>query len=780
VKGNFKDIFLIICFLAVIVSCKKKIDRLPVDLTPEILSIFPSSGGDLTEVKILGKNFGNTAVENTIVIGGYLISPKSGSSTELNFTIPEGIAVGEYPVTVRVGSKSVSSSEKFLVTLSSNNLPGIPTEVIPITLLTVNKGFIAARKGGIHPRLIFSNVDIDRIRSRAQSDPFAKPTYDMIIAKANEILSSPVLDWGLDGANLRISNIHLISNDQIPYLVLAYQFTKEAKYAVRCWAQLDKMCTFQDWGASRHFLDAGIAAKGVALAYDGLYDYLTLDQRLQLAAAVRKFVLEPGLDQIQTGTGAWKWYLGDNNWNGICHGGMIMAALACYETDPVFMSKVIATSANGIPKYFQSLEPDGASEEGMMYWSYGLSNTFLALESMKRVLGTSFGLAEMNGFRKTGWFPYLVSGPAGTATLGDDNLYYGKTNKVLSYFWFSGYFNDANLARTHYTSCMERNAGRSEKMNGWIDLIFYEPALVNQGSLVSAPLNGYIRGADYMYLRESNADENSLYAGMHAGDNNANHGHLDAGTIFIQALGENFIVGNLGKEDPYPSDYFTVTSPYYSDSPTSSAPSRGRFYYYRVRTESKSCIIFNPDARPEQNPDGVATVISEDADNTGGFYIIDLTSCYSRDVINYKRGIKLNRTSGIISLQDEFQLKTTSTVYWIAQSPATDGLVISSDGKTAAMIKNGRTLYAVIKSPANATFEKTDRSETIINYLPVTYQIFSSIMSGKNSINKWYGKLQIKLTCPEASLMTLRIDFIESPGVDTAPLSKLADWTTEN
>jgi hypothetical protein len=314
-----------------------------------------------------------------------------------------------------------------------------------------------------------------------------------------------------------------------------------------------------------------------------------------------------------------------------------------------------------------------------------------------------------------------------------------------------------------------------------MDLMFYDPALVSQGNLVATPLNGYIKGADYMYVRETNADENSLYIGMHGGDNNANHGHLDAGTFFIQASGENFFVGNLGKEDPYPSDYFTVTPPDYSASPTGSATSRGRFYYYRTRTETKSCMVFNPDARPEQNPKGVAAVSDQMADNSGGFYILDLTSCYSRDVTDYKRGIKLNRTSGIITIQDEFILKSTSTVYWIGQSPATDGLVISNGGKNATMTKNGKTFYAAIKSPQNATFEKTDRSETVINYLPETYPIFSSLMIGKNSVNKWYGKLQIKLAnTGQQQTTTLRIDFSTSAVLNAPGLINLSDWTTSN
>jgi hypothetical protein len=126
----------------------------------------------------------------------------------------------------------------------------------------------------------------------------------------------------------------------------------------------------------------------------------------------------------------------------------------------------------------ESLGPDGASEEGMSYWSYGLTNTFLAFESMKRVLSTTYGLAEQPGFRKTGMFPYMVSGPVGTATFGDDYLYNGKENRFLSHFWFSNYFKDAPMAKAHYDACVSVNANRTVKMNGWMDLLFYPKELL--------------------------------------------------------------------------------------------------------------------------------------------------------------------------------------------------------------------------------------------------------------------------------------------------------------
>jgi len=775
-----KKYFLLLITIGLLISCKKKKEEVPPPVFAlSIINFTPISGVSNTEVTITGTNFGSSPGYNLVTIGGFSVVPSSASPSQLVFNIPAGVAAGKFKISVKVGGATVTSSQDFEVTAGGSGF--VSTAVVPVTDAIVQTCFDGVGKRDIHPRLLFSADDILRIKTSAVTDPFIKGNYDDVIARANKALSDPILTYGLDGAGLRIPGIHTFSNDQLPYLVLAYQFTKDNRYALRCWQQLDAMRSWPDWGANRHFLDAGIAAKGVAIAYDGLYDYLSVTQRNQLATAVRNFVLQPGKTQIETYTGAWKWYLSNDNWNGICHGGMIMAALATYETDVTFNSKVISLAANGILPYMQSLGPDGASEEGMSYWSYGLTNTFLAFESLKRCLSTTYGLAEQPGFVKTGWFPYQMSGPVGTATIGDDYLYVGKSNKFLSYCWFSKYFKNADLAKAHYDACVSINASDVIKMNGWFDLLFYDKDLVNSGRSAVLSLDGYLRGIEYMYLQENNNNDNALYVGMHGGDNNSSHGHLDAGSFFIQAQGETWAQGNLGLESPYPSDYFTATAPAYSSAPTNIAATRGRFYYYRVRTEGKNCLVFNPDARPEQNPTGVATVTTKANDATGGFYIADLANCYSRDVSAYKRGIKLNRSNGIISVQDEFTPKSNSSVYWLMHSPATDGLQISSGGKIATMTKNGKTYYALISSPANAVFEKVDRSTSKVNYLNETAAIFSGIMTGKNSINQWYGKLQIKMTSLDAGIpVTVRVDFVKSTTTAIAPLVGLADWTTGN
>lgn len=706
-----------------------------------IESVSPLSGCPGTEVTITGTGFAKNYIYQLVLLGETEIIPVRGNESSLNFTVPAHIVSGNYPVKIKLSGEEYESGISFEVEQESDEPI---SDKIPIDKNSVQKGFKKSGIEGIHPRLFYDEERIAEIMNVVNSDrKFAAKTYADIIKQAKSLLNTPLKNWQLDGANLRITTIHEVGNIDLPILSLAYLFTKDTDYAERCYRQMQAMCTWKDWGASRHFLDTGIGARGFAMAYDAIYNYLNENQRKELVDGLRRLALEPGKMQIESGQGqAWAWYNSNNNWNGICNGGLICGALAIYETDPDFMGHLIALATNKMMIYMQSFEPDGASEEGMMYWSYGLTNTFLALEAMKRNLTTTYGLTDLNGFSKTGWFPYHVSGPVGTATFGDDYLYYGKTNKFLSYFWFAHFFNDVNLAKKHFDECMNRQG----MMNGYHDLLFYYPEQISQGVQSELPLQGYIKGADYMYIGENNSDVNAFYVGMHGGDNNASHGHLDAGSFNVQANGECIFIGNLGKADPYPADYFNETAPYYESAPTQVASTPGRFYYYRVRTEGKSCLIFNPDARPEQNPKGTARLINEGSDDTGGFYVLDMSDVYKRDIKKYVRGIKLNRLTKAITIQDEFTPKKEgSTIYWLGHTPQAGSFTLTADKKVATCLKNGKSTLIRIVSPANAEFEIVPNSDTNINYLDETLPIFSSIMKQKNPINRWYGKLQIKL-----------------------------------
>ncbi len=590
----------------------------------------------------------------------------------------------------------------------------------PVTAKMIQERLSVSEVVNIHPRLFFSQDDIHRIRKlNEQGDTLIHIGYLQNQIESSKILKEPLLSYYLDEAKLRVPSIHKFAV-QLPHLVMMYQLTGDTSFARRIVNQFKKLNDFPDWGANRHFLDAGIGGFDFALAYDALYAFLTAEEKKMMRSAVLKNVLIPGKEQLQKKI--W-WSTANHNWNGICNGGIIMAALSMYEEDPKEMSEIIALAINALPKYIKSFDPDGQSDEGLMYWGYGLMYTTIAMESMQRVLGTSFGLDQFTGFKKTGWFPAFVSGPVSSLNIGDDPI---KNGKSRSFFWFAKNNNDTALAKMQYDLCKESN-----EMN-WMDMLYYNPKMVRSNLKNNIPLENHIHGIELMSLR-SGWDNNASFISLHGGYNNANHGHLDAGSFDLQANGEIWAYGNLGRDEyTYPGYFSKTTLPSYTDTNLIQSDA-GRWHFYRLRAEGKNCLVFNPTVRPDQNEMGIATLLNKNIGINESSFKIDLTNCYTRDVSSYTRKILLNKSTTAMTVKDEFVSKDTSTVWWGMHTKA--DITIRSKSNSALLQQNGKKMLVTIKSPSNAVFQVLDAS-----YLPGELFPFT-----RNSLNVGFKKLAIHL-----------------------------------
>lgn len=592
-------------------------------------------------------------------------------------------------------------------------LSGTTSLTNPATVLSMlNESTVAEQ----HPRLFFNKTDIKRVKDLFQAnDSLINIGYRQIIKEANTILKEPLFTYALDEAKLRVPTVHLFAS-QLPNLVMAYLLTEDTSYAYRAYTQLEKMAAYPDWGADRHFLDAGIGAFNIALAYDGLYEYLGPSRRAILEQAVLKHVLQPGLVQLKKNV--W-WSTAHHNWNGICNGGIIMAALAMYETDPSLMAELVSLAANRLPNYISSFEPDGQSEEGLMYWSYGLMYTTIAFESMQRVLGTNFGLDQYPGFKKTGWFPAYVSGPVTSLNIGDDPL---KNSRSRSFFWFAHHYGDTSLAKWQSALCVE-----TQTMS-WMDMFYYNPLMISANQGPAFALDSYTRGIDVMAAQSGTAKD-ATYVAIHGGRNNANHGHLDAGSFDIQSKGEVWAYGNLGRDDyTYPGYFSKQTVPSYKDKDTAQSIA-GRWHFYRLRAEGKNCLIINPDTRPDQDEQGEAKLVQRISTTQEAQYTLELTSCYNRDVDFYFRTVQLNRSTESIVIKDSLRTKGTSRLWWQLHTKAK--IKLGPDGRSATLHLHGKTMRATILKGGKGFFAE----------LPATYLPGQQFPLTKNSPNQDFRKL---------------------------------------
>ena len=70
----------------------------------------------------------------------------------------------------------------------------------------------------------------------------------------------------------------------------------------------------------------------MGIGYDWLYDYLSEESRIE----IREAIVEKGLNTV--------WEQGfnqTNNWNSVCNGGMVVAALAVRDVYPELTKKLV-------------------------------------------------------------------------------------------------------------------------------------------------------------------------------------------------------------------------------------------------------------------------------------------------------------------------------------------------------------------------------------------------------------------------------------------------------
>lgn len=556
------------------------------------------------------------------------------------------------------------------------------------TLLTA---FDKARPG--HPRILLQMDDIARIKKLwADKDPYVVASIQDLRKQADAALAKNLLPNALDESNLRMKAPHDTQKD-LAVLGLLYLLTSETRYSDKVKQILLNYAAFPHWNDRKHFLDTGIMSYSVAMAYDWIYPEWSASEKLTIEQALMSKGLQAGLDRIAENP---FWYLSKANWNPICNGGLGLAALAIFDSSPEarnLAGRVLEKTLYALPFYVREFEPDGQSTEGIMYWDYGLTNFIRFSETLKRILGTDYGLTDTQGLRQAGYFPFRTSGPVTGVSIGDDPL---KVRRSSANFWFAYRYQDSSLARLHHKEV------QTYQTYNWLDLIFYRPELLTQDNKRDPSLDSYVRDLDYVSFRSSWNHAESLYAGIHAGDNTASHGHLDAGSFFVQGAGRVWAIGGLGNDSYTIPGYFKMPSKPDYFEPLSKIMEPSRFHLYRLRGEGKNVLVFNPDVRPDQNPQGKALVQRIRSDSNGAMAIVDLSNVYSRDVLHYRRGLALRNKRSIVWIRDEFSCRKPSDIYWFMHTIGS--LELKNNGRTALIRQGDKTFRVQLLTPANAKF----------------------------------------------------------------------------
>lgn len=517
-----------------------------------------------------------------------------------------------------------------------------------------------------HPRLLLSADDFAQLRQRVAADPLLRTWHAGLRKRADALRTQPPSKYEIpDGLRLLATSRRVL--DRVQLLALLYRLDGDRRDADRAWQELEAAANFKDWNP-RHFLDTAEMTHAFALGYDWLYDYWTPEQRATLHTAM----VEKGIKPALTIEGEHRWWASaHHNWNQVCNGGIGLGALALADAEPQLAADFLHAALQSIQLAMVEYGPDGAWAEGPGYWHYATSYNVTFLAALQTALGTDFGLSKITGFAEAGTFPIYASGPTGLSFSYADA--HAGIVRAPEMFWLAREFR-----RPEYAWHQRQAAGGEP-----LDLVWYDAALARPPA-APPPLDKYYRHSEIATLRSAWDDPNALFVGFKAGDNRANHSHLDLGSFVLDALGVRW-AEDIGSDDYNMPGYFGGQ----------------RWTYYRLRAEGHNTLVLNPGAGPDQNPKAEATISRFESKPGRAFAIADLTAAYAAQARHVARGLALlNRRQVLV--QDEIRTDAPAEVWWFLHTP-TD-VVVNDGGATAVLKRADVRLVARILWPKTAAF----------------------------------------------------------------------------
>ena len=392
-----------------------------------------------------------------------------------------------------------------------------------------------------HPRLFTDAAGFESLKARLGREELLTAGAEFVRACADSLLKVMPVERVKTGR--RLLGVSRMALYRINTLALAYRLYGNRAHLDRAIAELRAVCAFSDWNPS-HFLDVAEMTLAVATGYDWLYEYMDDATRREIAAGLRRY----GLDASRIPHG---WMRSRSNWGQVCHAGILSGALALAEENPAETALFVQRCLDGLPISMAALAPNGNYPEGPGYWNYGVEFNVVAMALLEGTLGSDFGLASLPGFKETGAYPDLVTGPSGkTFNYADGS---DRRTPSMATWWFARRFNRPAVLAYYEVEAFRRAATvrdidpqRSGNRLLPYALLWMRP--VPEGLKPDAPLVWDAQGPVPITIQRSTWDDaKALFVGLKGGSPSSNHGHMDGGSFVLESEGVRWAV-DLGAE----------------------------------------------------------------------------------------------------------------------------------------------------------------------------------------------------------------------------------------
>lgn len=543
-----------------------------------------------------------------------------------------------------------------------------------------------------HPRVLMNRADFDRLKEKALNNRFQNKTlyklHKLLMDVANEsVADNTEIVYQLDAAGKRILDKSQLALKRIGSCAYAYRMTGMAKYREKAVSDMKTVLAFSDWNQSRHFLDTSEMAFAVALGYDWLYYSLDYDLRVKARKAMLNYdIVNARSHWSNTEAG---------NWNQVCYGGSIAAAIAIYGKEKSASGGLINDCIKNNGDMVKAIyDPDGVYPEGYSYWGYGTGYQGVIFTLLENAFGQLFGMDAPAGLAKTPQWMLMMTGIGNrTYCYGDSTGSYGVPK--MGMWWFAKHYNNTALLKNELALL---NDGGYTTTCDEIRLLPMAIACANDIENLDSVSSGgninmYSGGGEVpvVLMRTDWTDSDTdRYLGLKGGQANSSHGHMDAGSFVYDALGLRW------SEDVQRESYARVENALKAAGGNfwSMGQNSLRWQVWRLNNRAHSTLTVNNADHIVSKP---ATVKSAEEKGSEMVVELDMTGPLSGQVASASRTFRLK--DGDLYVIDEITAKSDldAAVEWRMMTPAT----VTVGSGHEKLTQKGKTLY--LKATSSST-----------------------------------------------------------------------------
>ncbi|MBR1632378.1 MAG: heparinase II/III family protein [Bacteroidales bacterium] len=501
-----------------------------------------------------------------------------------------------------------------------------------------------------HPRLFLKageEVLVEQLLQKS-GNAYLRTAHNHIISGAEEIFQKGVITRNWNGSMLNVAREAL---RRIFFLSYAYRTSGQEKYAERAWKEMESLGSFDDWNPS-HYLDVAEASLAMAIGYDWCYSYLTPSRQKAIYDALYEHSLIYPVSNYGRST---------NNWNPVCIGSSLCAAIAVFERDTDNCSTLIRDGIEYLQRGLDCYGPDGAYPEGYSYWGYGTSYETAVSDAFLTAFGKDIGLHRSSGFLRSAEYRLFCNTPAHANFAYSDA---GTSAVVCSTLaWFASFLGKPYLM-WETKRMLDDRVLYFEGEDRFLPMLLVRLAKSDLGTIRVPDSNIFVgKGEMPVFIyRQGWSNKEDAYLGVKGGRPTITHAHMDEGMFFYEYKGVVW-AGDCGSQS-----YGAV-----QDMLSDTSQDGQRWKLFRYGCAGHNILQFGSN---NQKVDGNATIDEVwDEDGRKGC-IVNLDDIYSESAESVRREVWLD-AGMVLHVVDKIRgVKADETLHW--------NMVSHSEGRTQA------------------------------------------------------------------------------------------------